>query len=326
MFNEIVALLKSELDICAIPTNQMKTFCAMFGVSIAKCKDLVYNYMRSILHTTAERIFYMNIAVLIKQVPGTTQVEIDPVTGTLKRDGAAAKLNPYDLFALEEALKLKEKNDASVVVVTMGPPQAAAVVKEAVYMGCDGGYVLSDRRFAGADVLATSATLAYGLANVAKDMGIDGFDLVLCGKQTTDGDTAQVGPSVAERLGVPHIANTLEITELSDSDIVLRADMGDTEQTVKLPLPALLTFEKDVNTPRLPSIKRKYEIGGNEGLVKFMSLDDFADKDASKYGQSGSPTRVERIFPPESSDDRVVYKEGKLSEILLDELKKMKLV
>ncbi len=268
----------------------------------------------------------MNIAVLIKQVPGTTQVEIDPVTGTLKRDGAAAKLNPYDLFALEEALKLKQSRGASVTVITMGPPQASAVVKEAVYMGCDGGYVLSDRRFAGADVLATSKTLSGGLAKIAVQKGIGKFDLILCGKQTTDGDTAQVGPAVAERLDIPHVANTLEIKSIDETSVVITADMGDTEQTLKLSLPALLTFEKDVNTPRLPSIKRKYELGEDAELVSFMSLDDFDEKDASLYGQNGSPTRVERIFPPESSDERIIYSQGDLAKVMLDELKGLKLI
>ncbi len=260
----------------------------------------------------------MNIAVLIKQVPGTTQVEIDPVTGTLKRDGVAAKLNPYDLFALEEALKLKASVGADITVITMGPPQAEAVIREAVYMGCDRGVVLSDRRFAGADVLATSHTLAEGLRE-------GGFDLILCGKQTTDGDTAQVGPETAEILGIPHVANVLKIHDITEGSITLTADMGDTEQTLKLPMPALLTFEKDINTPRLPSIKRRYELGEAE-LVKIRSLDDFTERDPSLYGSSGSPTRVERIFPPEVSSERVIYTEGDLSEIFLGELREMKVL
>ncbi|MBE6612365.1 MAG: electron transfer flavoprotein subunit beta/FixA family protein [Ruminococcaceae bacterium] len=261
----------------------------------------------------------MKIAVLIKQVPGTTQVEIDPVTGTMKRDGVAAKLNPYDLFALEEALRLKKSHGAQVTVITMGPPQAAAVVKEAVYMGCDDGVVLSDRRFAGADVLATSRTLAGGLANLG------GFDLIFCGKQTTDGDTAQVGPETAEKLGIPHVANVLEIGEIREPKVTLTADMGDTEQTLSLSMPALLTFEKDINTPRLPSIKRRYELGDAE-LVKMLSLDDFDERDTSLYGQNGSPTRVERIFPPEVSSERVMHTEGDLAQILADELHELKVI
>ena len=260
----------------------------------------------------------MNIAVLIKQVPGTTQVEIDPVTGTLKRDGVAAKLNPYDLFALEEALKLKDSAGATVTVITMGPPQASAVVKEAVYMGCDGGIVLSDRRFAGADVLATSRTLSEGLKKLKPD-------LIFCGKQTTDGDTAQVGPETAEMLRIPHVANVLEIKEVSADAIMLTADMGETVQSMRMPIPALLTFEKDINTPRLPSIRRRYELGDTQ-LVKILSLDDLDNTNADLYGASGSPTRVERIFPPESSDERVIHTEGDLSQILLDELTEQKVL
>ncbi|MGN1046990.1 MAG: electron transfer flavoprotein subunit beta/FixA family protein [Eubacteriales bacterium] len=274
----------------------------------------------------------MKIAVLIKQVPGTTNVEIDPVTGTLKRDGIAGKMNPYDLFALETALSLKkELQDTTVTALTMGPNQASVVVREAIYMGCDNGYVISDRRFAGADVLATSRTLSGALKKAASELGADSFDIILCGKQTTDGDTAQVGPECAERLGIPHVANVLEVKKLTDKEICVCADMGAYEQTLTLPLPALLTVEKDVNTPRLPSIKRKYELeaeGKSDSLISFISLDDFEDNDPKKYGLNGSPTQVERIFPPKASSERETFtgSADELSEILLGQLEKMKLI
>ncbi|MCJ7688761.1 MAG: electron transfer flavoprotein subunit beta/FixA family protein, partial [Clostridiaceae bacterium] len=155
----------------------------------------------------------MEILVCIKQVPGTSNVEVDPVTGVLKRDGIDSKMNPFDLFALETALKIKEQEGGVIKVITMGPPQAKDVIREAYMMGADEGALVSDRKFAGADVLATSYTLSQGV----KKMG--GFDLILCGKQTTDGDTAQVGPEMAEYLGIPHIANVLKIEEIKEKSV-----------------------------------------------------------------------------------------------------------
>ena len=151
----------------------------------------------------------MNILVLIKQVPASNKVEVDPVTGVLKRNGAASKMNPYDLFAIETALQLREAVGGEVSVMTMGPPQAEKIMREAYSLGVDRGYILSDRAFAGADVLATAYTLAQGIEKAG------GFDLILCGKQTTDGDTAQVGPEVAERLGLPSIAGVTSV-EVAD--------------------------------------------------------------------------------------------------------------
>ena len=158
----------------------------------------------------------MDILVCIKQVPGTSNVEVDPVTGVLKRDGVESKLNPYDLYALEQAFALKELYGGMVRTVTMGPPQAKAAVMESVYMGADSGVVISDRKFAGADVLATSYTLAQGLQSRGR------FDVILCGKQTTDGDTAQVGPEIAEHLGLPHVTNVTSILKEKDGRLTVR--------------------------------------------------------------------------------------------------------
>ncbi|NMA09115.1 MAG: electron transfer flavoprotein subunit beta/FixA family protein [Clostridiales bacterium] len=257
----------------------------------------------------------MNILVFIKQVPDTTSVEVDPVTGVLKRDGVASKLNPYDLFALEQALTLR--GDGSVHVLTMGPPQAEQAVREAIYMGADGGTILSDRKFAGADVLATSMTLAAGVRRLGS------YDLILCGKQTTDGDTAQVGPETAEHLGIPHAANVLEITDLSDGHVTVRVNMDESIETLRLPLPCLLTMDKDVNTPRLPSYKRKL---AGTGTVDILSLKDFDDRDETRYGLSGSPTQVERVFPPENHTEQVVWDGEHLGERLYDYLKERKFV
>ena len=147
----------------------------------------------------------MEILVCIKQVPGTSKVEVDEKTGVLKRDGVDSKMNPYDLYALETALRLRKKVGGNVSVITMGPPQATEVVKEAYMMGVDRGALISDRKFAGADVLATAYTISQGIRKMGE------FDLILCGKQTTDGDTAEVGPEIAEYLKIPHIANVIKI-------------------------------------------------------------------------------------------------------------------
>ena len=161
----------------------------------------------------------MKILVCIKQVPASSKVEVDPVTGVLKRNGVDSKMNPYDLYALETALRIREEKGGSISVVTMGPPQAQKVIQEAFSMGVDEGAILSDRKFGGADVLATSYTIAQGI----KKMGQ--FDLILCGKQTTDGDTAQVGSEVAEWLGIPSVNNVCEIIEVGEEDMVIAMDM-----------------------------------------------------------------------------------------------------
>ena len=164
----------------------------------------------------------MNILVCIKQVPGTSKVEVDPVTGVLKRDSADTKMNPYDLFALETALRIREEVGGTIKVISMGPPQAMDVIKEAFSMGADDGALVSDRKFGGADVLATSYTISQGVRKMGD------FDLILCGKQTTDGDTAQVGPEMAEYLGIPHIANVIDIINVKENSMQLKMDMPNT--------------------------------------------------------------------------------------------------
>ena len=242
----------------------------------------------------------MNILVCIKQVPASSNVRVDPVTGVLIRDGADVKMNPYDLFALEMALQLRDCFGGKVDVLTMGPPQARDVLLEAMYMGADDGMLLTDRRFAGADVVATSYTLSQG----ATAMG--DYDLILCGKQTTDGDTAQVGAEMAEFLGIDHATNVIRIEKVTDAslDVIVNFEQEVYNQTMEFP--CLLTVEKDANVPRLPSYKRKKSV--DPARVRVCTLDDFSDRDATHYGLSGSPTSVEKIFPPEKNDDRVALK------------------
>lgn len=248
----------------------------------------------------------MKILLCIKQVPGTSNVEVDPVTGVLKRDGIATKLNPYDLYSIELALRLRQQYGGSVDVITMGPPQAKSALLEAICMGADRGALVSDRKFAGADVVATSYALSQGIRKMGK------YDLILCGKQTTDGDTAQVGPETAEFLGVPHATNVQEITEIQNDSVTVRITMDGFAQVQKMALPCLLTVEKDINTPRLPSYRRKCMV--NPDCISVFSLADFDDKNEKNYGLSGSPTQVERIFPPEKNLSKEVY-EGSGSDL-----------
>jgi electron transfer flavoprotein beta subunit len=262
----------------------------------------------------------MDILVCIKQVPGTSKVEVDPVTGVLKRDGIDTKMNPYDLYALEAALSIKEDKGGEVKVISMGPPQAMDVIKEAYMMGADEGALISDRKFAGADVLATAYTISQGVRKMAP------YDIILCGKQTTDGDTAQVGPEMAEYLGIPHIANVIDIIEVKDNSIVVTMDMPNTIETVEVKYPCLLTVEKDINQPRLPSYKKKVETKDRE--IKTISLKNFEDQNEKRYGLNGSPTQVERIFPPVHDIKREKF-EGTGEEIgkqIADKLKELKFV
>lgn len=241
----------------------------------------------------------MNIIVCIKQVPGTTKVQVDPETGILKRDGTSAKINPYDLYALETALRLKEQFDAHVTAITMGPLQAQAIIREAYMMGVDQGFLLSDIKFAGSDVLATSYTLACGIRKIGT------YDLIICGKQTTDGDTAQVGPSIAEHLSIPHVTCVKDIVSTDKTGIVVEQNMDDRFIVARLSFPCLLTVEKDIFTPRLPSylLLKKTK----DWQVPHLALPDLPDDAEKKCGLTGSPTQVECIFPPESNMDHVIW-------------------
>ena len=260
----------------------------------------------------------MEILVCIKQVPGTADVEVDSVTGVLKRDGVESKLNPYDLFALEMGFELAEKENARVTVITMGPMQAMEVLKEAVYMGAESGVLVSDRCFAGADVCATSYTLCQGIQKAGT------FDVILCGKQTTDGDTAQVGPEIAEFMGIPHGANVMDITDIGEDEITIRMNLEHRIQTQRMKMPCLLTVEKDANTPRLPSYKRKLNMSLD--CLKTVSLKELSDQDSKHYGLDGSPTQVERIFPPEKKKDKEIVEENgqKLARYLIHILQEKK--
>lgn len=246
----------------------------------------------------------MKIIVCIKQVPATNRVGIDESTGVLKREGVESKMNPYDLYALETAIRLKEKTGGSVTTVTMGPPQAKSVIKESFILGADKGYIFSDRKFVGSDVLATAYTLSQGIRL------LEDFDLIICGKQTTDGDTAQVGPELAEFLGIPHVTWVTKITAITEEAIVVEQDLGNSYGILELPFPSLITVEKEIFQPRLPSYRRKVQTAGKQ--VNMFAFSNFIDHDDQKYGLNGSATQVERIFPPVAYKDQIFWEEQAL--------------
>lgn len=232
----------------------------------------------------------MRIIVCVKQVPDTQKVQVDPVTGVLIRNGIDTKMNPYDLYALETALRIKEKTNAEIHVITMGPDAAKAVLYESMALGADEAWLMSDRRFAGADVLATSFTLAQGIKTIGE------FDLILCGKQTTDGDTAQVGPAIGEVLDIPHVSWVRKLIDADDKGIIVQQEMMDSVADVRLNYPCLLTVEKGIFEPGLPSYIKMKDAKKKE--IHCLNLDKCECRDTKRYGLSGSPTQVEKIFEP----------------------------
>ena len=240
----------------------------------------------------------MNIVVCIKQVPDAKDVRLDPETNTLAREGVESIMNPYDRHALEEAVALKEEHGGTVTVITMGPPQAEQVLRESIACGADQALLVSDRAFAGADTWATSYTLAKAIETVGD------FDLVLCGKQAIDGDTAQVGPGVACRLGVPFITCVQKTRQSSPESITVERMMDDGFDVVRVPFPALLTVVKDINEPRVASLKGKMK--AKKVKIPILSAADIK-AEPQNLGLAGSPTKVVRVFSPEARGDRILF-------------------
>ena len=233
----------------------------------------------------------MNIIVCLKQVPDTTEVRIDPVRGTLIREGVPSIINPDDRNALEEALRIKdERKDVKVTVLSMGPPQAEVALKEALAMGADDAVLLSDRAFAGSDTWATSTAIAAGIKKIGD------YSIIFCGRQAIDGDTAQVGPQIAEHLDLPQITYVEELKIEGDKVIAKRA-LEDGHFLVESSMPVLLTAIKELNEPRYPSIKGIYE-AHEEGKVKIWSAED-VKADFDNLGLNGSPTKVNKSFTPQ---------------------------
>jgi len=231
----------------------------------------------------------MNILVCIKQVPDTTEVKINPETGTLMREGVPSIINPFDMYAIEEALRLKEKFGGKVTVLTMGPPQAKEALKEAISYGVDEGILISDKAFAGSDTLATSYTLSHAIKK------IENYDLIICGKQAMDGDTAQVGPGIAEWLDIPFVAFVKKIEEVTNEYLRVERMMEDGYDIVELPLPALMTVVKEINIPRMPSLRGKMKALKYEPIIWNT---EHINVHQDRLGLKGSPTQVFKVFSP----------------------------
>ena len=231
----------------------------------------------------------MNIIVCIKQVPETTEVKINPETNTLIREGVKSIVNPFDMYAIEESVRLKEKFGGKATVITMGPPQAEAVLREAISLGVDAGILLSDRAFAGSDTWATS----YALSAAIKKIGA--FDLIVCGKQASDGDTAQVGPGISAHLDIPQVTYVKKIEEVKDNFARVERMTEEGYEIIEVPLPALITVVKEINTPRLPSLKGMMR--AKQAKIIHWKASDI-EAESSCVGLAGSPTQVVKIFTP----------------------------
>jgi electron transfer flavoprotein beta subunit len=260
--------------------------------------------------TSSDAIFLnrknpMEIIVLVKQVPDTSEVKIDPKKGTLIREGVESIVNPEDLNAVEAALAITEAHGGSVTAVTMGPPQAREVLWEVLAMGVDRGVLLTDKAFAGADTLATS----YALGRCIKTVGA--FDLILCGRQAIDGDTAQIGPQVAEYLGVPQVTYVQKV-EVSKDRVKARRALEDGYEVIDCPLPALLTVLSEINDPRLPTVSGIIDACPDDGRIEVLNAADIRAQ-ATRLGLVGSPTSVVKTSAPES-DKTTVFLEGEPGE------------
>ena len=231
----------------------------------------------------------MNIIVCIKQVPETTEVRINPETNTLMREGVKSIINPFDMYAIEEGVRLKEKTGGKVTVLTMGPPQAETALKEAISLGADEAVLLSDRAFAGSDTWATSYTLAAGIRKL-KD-----YDLIICGKQASDGDTAQVGPGIATHLDIPQVTYVKKIEEVKDKVIKVERMTEEGYEIIESRLPLLITVVKEINTPRVPSLRGLMR--SKQAKITVFGVKDL-EVDLANLGLCGSPTQVAKIFTP----------------------------
>ena len=247
----------------------------------------------------------MNILVCVKQVPDTTEIKIDPVTNTLIRNGVPSIVNPFDGYALEAAARIKDKHpDTRIIVLSMGPEQAKNALKECLGIAADKAYLISGRAFGGSDTLATSYILSCAIKKVAELEG--GFDAIFCGKQAIDGDTAQVGPEIAEHLGLPQVTYALE-AELTDDGLTILKECEDANQKFAVSLPCLVTFTKPSFDPRYPTIKRK--LAANRAEIPVLGEDAFPDIDKTRIGLKGSPTHVKKSFVPPRKQGGVMIKE-----------------
>lgn len=259
----------------------------------------------------------MNIIVCIKQVPETTEVRINHETNTLIREGVKSIINPFDMYAIEEAMRLKEKFGGKATVITMGPPQADSALREAISMGIDEGILICDRAFAGSDTWATSYTLSGAIKKIGS------FDLIICGKQASDGDTAQVGPGIATHLDIPQVTYVKKIEEVRNNSMRVERMMEEGFEIIETPLPALLTVVKEINEPRLPSLKGM--IKAKQAKITTWTQKEL-NLDTQSIGLCGSPTQVVKIFtPPQRTGGQIITGDTKemaekLVELLRDDI------
>ena len=232
----------------------------------------------------------MNMVVCIKQVPGTTEIKIDPETNTLVREGVLSIINPFDCYALEEAVRLRERCGGKVIAISMGPPQAEEALRETISLGADEAILLSDRALAGSDTWATSYILSRAMAKIAD------YDVIICGRQTLDGDTGQVGPGLSEMLGIPFVAYVSKVEELRDGYIRVQRMVEEGYETIEMALPAVITVVKEINVPRLPSLRGSMK--AKAAQIPVWSAEDIG-VEGDKAGIAGSPTRVVKIFFPQ---------------------------
>lgn len=248
----------------------------------------------------------MKILVCVKQVPDTTEIRINPETNTLIRDGVPAIVNTFDAFALEAAARIKDNNaDTTIVVVSMGPPNAVEALKSCLAIAADKAYLVSGRKFGGSDTLATSYILTNAVKKIEELEGYK-FDAIFCGKQAIDGDTAQVGPEIAEHLGYPQVTCALEVKAVEDGILRILKEGQDANQLVEIKTPCLITFTKPSFDPRYPTIKRK--MAASRAEIPILSDSSFENIDETKIGLKGSPTKVKKSFVPQ------VIKNGTLIE------------
>ncbi|MCX8130963.1 MAG: electron transfer flavoprotein subunit beta/FixA family protein [Clostridia bacterium] len=231
----------------------------------------------------------MNIIVCVKQVPVSTEVRMNRDTNTIIREGVESTINPFDSYAVEEALRIKEKLGGKVSVLSMGIPSASGMLKDIIALGADEAILLSDRAFAGSDTLATSYVLSMAIRRIAD------YDIVICGKQASDGDTAQVGPSLAEKLGIPHTTYVKKIEEIRGGYIKCQRLFEEGFEIIGMTLPAVITVVKGINEPRMPSIRGVLRAKAVE--VKRWTADDI-NVDKERCGLKGSPTQVVKTFIP----------------------------
>ena len=240
----------------------------------------------------------MNIIVCIKQVPGTTEIKIDPKTNTLVREGVKSIINPFDTYALEEGVRLKERYNGKVTVITMGPPQAEEALRETISLGADEAILLSDRAFAGSDTWATSYVLSKAVAKITN------YDIVICGRQTLDGDTGQVGPELSEMLKLPFVSYVSKVEEIKDKHIRVQRMIEEGHEVIETTLPAVITVVKEINVPRLPSLRGSMK-AKTAKIPVWTAADIGAEVD--KSGIPGSPTRVVKIFFPKREHKSEIF-------------------